>query len=331
MPQGHDTSSAYHFDRDLKGYGEQGLKLKWPGGAKIAVSFVINYEEGGEHSVLNGDEIGENMLLDSPRPPHVNMRSYIAESEYEYGSRAGFWRLFRLFNKHGMKFTLFAVTKALESNPEVASRCVDEGHEVASHGYRWVNHQHHSPEKEQADIRTAITTIKSLTGEAPKGWYYGRPSPRSRSLVPAVYRELGEKLVWMSDTYADDVPYWTDLPPEVGSLDGDHTGLLMLPYTFDNNDMKFLTGSVPGFGSPDDFFTYLKNAFDVLYEEGCDGTPKMMTVGLHCRIIGRPGRFESLRRFVAYISTKEGVWVATRTDIAEAFQKQFPYRKGFLV
>ncbi|KAB5558606.1 hypothetical protein GE09DRAFT_1173355 [Coniochaeta sp. 2T2.1] len=317
----------YGFDRDFKGYGEAGLKLQWPNNAKIAVSFVINYEEGGERSVLQGDGVSETNLRENPgSAPRVNERNYNTESEYEYGSRAGWWRLFRLFQRHGMKFTLYAVAQAVEENPDVARRCVEEGHDVASHAYRWLDYHDFSVEKEKDFVRKAITSLKSLTGYAPKGWYYGRPSPQSRVVVPQVYKEMGETLHWLSDTYADDVPYWTDLPAE--KTDPDAKGLLMLPYSYDCNDFKFHVTT--GFSDPDGFLTHVKNAFDVLYEEGEEGMPKMMTVGLHCRIIGRPGRFKALQEFVEYISKKEGVWVATRTEIAEAFREQYPYRKGQL-
>lgn len=312
----------------MKGYGEKGLAgLKWPNNAKIAVSFVINYEEGAERSVLNGDGVAETYLREHPAEVRVNERNYNAESEYEYGSRVGFWRLFKMFNEHKMKFTLYAVARAVEQQPEVAKRCVEEGHDVASHAYRWVDHHDLSVETEKEYIRKAITVLKGLTGYVPKGWYYGRPSPHSRTLIPQVYEEMGEELVWQSDTYADDVPYWIDLPLERDK--NNPKGCLMVPYSYDCNDFKFhVQGS--GFRDPNGFFTHLKNAFDVLYEEGEAGEPKMMSIGLHCRIIGRPGRFKALRDFVEYIERKEGVWVATRTEIAESFREQFPYRKGQL-
>ncbi|KAG8673057.1 hypothetical protein FPOAC1_006360 [Fusarium poae] len=319
--------SDYSFPRDFKGYGEKGVQgLEWPNNAKIAVSFVINYEEGAEHSIENGDEISETTLREFPGTVRINERDYNAESEYEYGSRVGFWRLFKLFNKNNMKFTLYAVAQALEQQPEVATRCVQEGHDVASHGYRWVDHHEWPIEKEKEYIRKGINSLKSLTGYVPKGWYYGRPSPRSRTLVPQVYQEMGEELIWASDTYADDVPYWIDLPSERN--EPSPKGCLMVPYSYDCNDFKFHT--VTGFNDPDGFYTHLKNAFDVLYGEGEDGEPKMMTVGLHCRIIGRPGRFKALKDFVDYIALKDGVWVATRTEIAEVFKAQFPYNSGQL-
>ncbi|KAL4904098.1 hypothetical protein BDW74DRAFT_185767 [Aspergillus multicolor] len=330
MPETYYGHPEYAYSRDFVGYGESGLKLTWPNNAKIAVSFVINYEEGGERSVLEGDGVSESNLRENPTGPQsINERNYNAESEYEYGSRAGWWRLFRLFSKHNMKFTLYAVARALEHNPDVAKRCVQEGHDVASHAYRWVNYHDFSVEKEKDYIRKAITSLKSLTGYAPKGWYYGRPSPHSRTLVPQVYKEMGEDLLWASDTYADDVPYWIDLSSESDLPASEQKGCLMIPYSYDCNDFKFhVPGS--GFRDPNGFLTHLKNAFDVLYQEGEEGAPKMMTIGLHCRIIGRPGRFKALQEFVEYISQKEGVWVATRTEIAECFREGFPYRRGVL-
>ncbi|KAL4894072.1 hypothetical protein BDV59DRAFT_192803 [Aspergillus ambiguus] len=328
MPELYASHPDYGYARDFKGYGEKGLNPQWPNNAKIAVSFVINYEEGGERSVLNGDGVSETNLRENPgNAARINERNYNTESEYEYGSRVGWWRLFRLFNAHRMKFTLYAVAQAVEENPEVATRCVEEGHDVASHAYRWVDYHDFSIDKEKEYIRNAVTCLKSLTGYAPKGWYYGRPSPHSRTLVPQVYEELGEELVWASDTYADEVPYWIDLPYERDSPNP--KGCLMVPYSYDCNDFKFhVPGS--GFRDPNGFLAHLKNSFDVLYEEGEQGMPKMMTIGLHCRIIGRPGRFAALKEFVEYIAAKEGVWVATRTEIAEAFKKNYPYRKGQL-
>lgn len=329
MPEAYHAHPAYGFARDFKGYGEAGLPtLTWPNGAKIAVSFVINYEEGGEHSVLAGDGVSEAALRENPMSPAaVNERSYNAESEYEYGSRAGWWRLWRLFERYRMKFTLYAVAQAVEQHPEVVARCVERGHDVASHAYRWWDYHDVSVAQEKDLIRQAITSLKNLAGYAPRGWYYGRPSPHSRTLVPQVYREMGEELVWASDTYADDIPYWIDLPLERD--EPNPKGCLMVPYSYDCNDFKFHTAG-SGFRDPQGFYDHLKNAFDVLYEEGEEGAPKMMTIGLHCRIIGRPGRFQALKDFVDYISKKEGVWVATRTEIAEAFREQFPYKKGQL-
>ncbi|KAK4499178.1 hypothetical protein PRZ48_009691 [Zasmidium cellare] len=329
MPQPYVGHPEYSYDRDFRGYGEKGLQgLTWPKNAKIAISFVINYEEGAERSVLSGDGQSETNLIENPgRPPRINQRNYNVESEYEYGSRAGFWRLFRLFSKHSMKFTLYAVAQAIEQVPEVAKRCVEMGHDVASHGWRWIDYHDVGVEREEEMVRRAVGSLKKLTGYVPKGWYYGRGSELSRTLVPRVYEEMGEELGWCSDSYADDVPYWIDRADQKDNPNS--KGILMLPYSYDCNDFKFHTpGS--GFRDPTAFFTHLKNAFDTLYEEGEEGSPKMMTVGLHCRIIGRPGRFKALRDFVEYVGGKEGVWVATRTEIAEVFREQFPYERGVL-
>jgi peptidoglycan/xylan/chitin deacetylase (PgdA/CDA1 family) len=293
---------------------------------------------------MKGDGVSETSLREYPATQRINERDYSGESEFEYGSRAGWWRIFKLFNDYKMKFTLYAVGAAVEEQPEVITRCVEEGHDIASHAYRWIDHYNLSVEAEKQHIRDNIIALKKLAGYAPKGWYYGRPSPQSRALIPMVYEEMGEELLWASDAYADDVPYWTDLPYETSSRNSEFStdletrqernsenpkGCLMVPYSYDCNDFKFLNGG-PGFRSAGSFSEYLINAFDVLYEEGDAGAPKMMTIGLHNRIIGRPGRFKALQDFVKYISKKEGVWIATRTEIAESFREQFPYKKGQL-
>ncbi|KAK5110428.1 hypothetical protein LTR62_005779 [Meristemomyces frigidus] len=286
---------------------------------------------------MSGDGQSEPNLRENPGPPRINERHYNAESEFEYGSRAGFWRLFRMFNKHDMKFTLYAVAQAVEAVPEVVTRCVEKGHDVASHAYRWVEYHDFSVEKEKEWARKCITSLKALSGYAPRGCkylnpskfclrYYGRNSPHSRTVIPQVYEEMGEELVWMSDTYADDIPYWIDRADKPN--DPKAKGSLMVPYSYDCNDFKF--HSANGFRDPAAFYNHLKNTFDVLYAEGEEGNVKMMTIGLHCRIIGRPGRFKALQDFVEYIGQKEGVWVATRTEIAESFGEQFPYAKGCL-
>ncbi|RDW67601.1 chitooligosaccharide deacetylase [Coleophoma cylindrospora] len=330
MAPHYTMNPEYDMPRDFKGYGEHSLNPQWPNGAKIAVSFVINYEEGGERSVMTGDGQSEQNLRENPGGlPRINERNLSVESEYEYGSRVGFWRLFKLFNSFKYKFTLFGVGQALEQNPDAAVRCVQEGHDVASHAYRWIEYHDFSVEREKEYIKLAVASLKKLTGYAPRGWYYGRQSAQSKVLVAEVYKELGEPLLWQSDTYADDVPYWIDLPSERDLPDDQAKGQLMLPYSYDCNDFKFhVIGS--GFADPAGFFDHLKRAFDVLYAEGVDGSPKMMTIGLHCRIAGRPGRFGALKEFVEYISQKEGVWVATRTEIAEHFTEKFPYRRGHL-
>lgn len=328
-----NPSKAYkwddHFDfpRNLIGYGEESHHPQWPNGAKIAVSFVINYEEGGENTVLNGDAHSENSLWEAPgAPPHVGERAINIESEYDYGARAGVWRLFRLFEKHQFKYTLYAVGRALEQNPAVARYSVAHGHDIASHAYRWIDYHAVSAEQEKVYIRQGIEAIKATSGVYPKGWYYGRLSPRSHALVWDVFQEMGLPLLWESDSYADDVPYWVDVPAEKDSPSPQ--GMLMVPYSYDCNDYKFYVNT--GFSAPMDFYDHIRGAFDVLYQEGCDGMPKMMTIGLHCRAAGKPARFAALQKFVEYIAAKEGVWVATRTEIAEHFRAKFPYRRGQL-
>lgn len=317
--------NTYDLPRDLIGYGPASHNPQWPNNAKIAISFVINYEEGAEHTVLNGDMHSENRLWEGPGGnPFIQERAVNIESEYDYGARAGVWRLFRLFNKMGWKYTLYAVGKALEENPEVGRESVKNGHDVASHAYRWIDYHDMSLEDEKGMIRKGIESIKSVCGVYPKGWYYGRLSPRSHALVWEVFKDMGIPLLWNSDTYADDVPYWVDVPAEKD--EENPPGMLMVPYSYDCNDWKF---TVPtGFSAPMDFYDHVKGAFDVLYEEGCEGVPKMMTVGLHCRCIGKPARFAALKKFVEYIASKEDVWVATRTEIAEHFRARFPYKRG---
>ncbi|KAF2808488.1 polysaccharide deacetylase [Mytilinidion resinicola] len=314
----------YDWPRDLIGYGEKSFNPQWPNGAKIAVSFVINYEEGAENTVLNGDPHSETMIWDAPGgEPYPQERAVQVESHYDYGSRAGVWRIFRLFNKYNFKYTLFAVGKAIEDNPAVAISSVENGHDIASHGYRWIDYHSVPVEEEKELIRKGIKAIQNVCGFAPKGWYYGRLSPRSHALVWDVYQEMGLPLLWNSDSYSDDLPYYVDVPAEKESPNP--KGMLILPYSFDCNDYKFHLDS--GFSSPGDFYEQCKNAFDILYEEGEEGMPKMMTIGLHCRVMGRPGRIAALRKFVEYIAAKENVWVATRTQIAEHFREKFPYRK----
>lgn len=223
-----------------------------------------------------------------------------------------------------MKFTLYGVGQALQLNPAVAKSCMKNGHDIASHAYRWIDFHSMPPDEEKAMIKQAMECQKALTGEWPKGWYYGRLSPRSRALVREVFDEMGAELLWNSDTYADDVPYWVDVPAERSKPDAEKKGMLMVPYSYDCNDFKYHAPS--GFSDPTGFYDHVKGAFDTLYEEG----GKMMTVGLHCRIAGKPGRYAALKRFVQYVAGKEGVWVTTRTQIAEHFKDQFPYMSGTL-
>ncbi len=292
---------AADYPRDLRGYGETPPDPKWPGGAKLAVQFVVNYEEGGENNILHGDAASEAFLSEIigatawPGQRHVNM-----ESVYEYGSRAGFWRLHRLFSGRRLPVTAFAVATALLRAPEIVAAMQRSGWEIASHGLKWIDYKDFTWEEERRHLAEAIRLHESVVGERPAGWYTGRASAHTLGLV---MEEGG--FLYSADSYADDLPYW------VSGKQGPH---LIVPYTLDANDMRFATAQ--GFNAGDQFFTYLKDTFDVLYAEGRAGSPKMMSVGLHCRLVGRPGRSASLARFVDYVVSHPDVWVATRQDIA---------------
>ncbi|KUJ06857.1 chitin deacetylase 1 [Mollisia scopiformis] len=320
--------TKYDFPRDSVGFGRKSLNPEWPNGAKIAVSFVINYEEGAERTVLNGDERSENALWEQSHVPfRMGERATNVESDYDYGSRVGVWRLLDIFERHRMPVTAYAVGMALEKNPEVAKAFVDGGHEVASHAYRWIDYHGMKPDEEKEYIIRQLESLKKSTGQYPVGWYYGRLSPYSKGLLHEVFSEMNLPLLYEADTYADDIPYWVDVPVEK-----DHSsprGMLMMPYTYDCNDLRY---AVPAgaWGSMGAFEEYLKSAFDVLYAEGQRGSPKMMTIGLHCRISGKPGRSTAVEKFVEYIASKEDVWVTTRKDIALHFREKFPYQKGHL-
>jgi len=296
------------YPRDLIGYGANPPDPKWPNGARIAVQFVLNYEEGGENCVLHGDEASEAFLSEIigadmlPDVRHISM-----ESIYEYGSRAGVWRLLRLFKKYDIPLTIFAVAMALERHPEIAKAFTDAGHEICSHGYRWINYQYVPEEVEREHMQKAIEIIQDLTGERPLGWYTGRTSPNTRKLVA---EEGG--FLYDADAYDDDLPYWADVEGKKQ---------LIVPYTLDVNDMRF--ASPQGFNSGDQYFAYLKDSFDTLYEEGEDA-PKMMSVGLHCRLVGRPGRIAALKRFLEYAQSHENVWFARRIDIARHWHEHHP-------
>ncbi|WP_422365323.1 allantoinase PuuE [Pelagibius sp.] len=289
------------YPRDLIGYGENPPDPAWPGGARIALQFVINYEEGGENSILHGDAASEAFLSEIvgaqawPGQRHMNM-----ESIYEYGSRAGFWRLHRLFGQAGLPVTVYGVATALERNPAAVAAMQRSGWEIASHGLKWIEYKDFTPEEEQAHMDQAIRIHERVTGERPLGWYTGRTSEHSLDLVMA---EGG--FLYSSDSYADDLPYWVEGPK------GPH---LIIPYTLDSNDMRFATPQ--GFNAGDQFFTYLKDSFDLLYAEGKAGAPKMLSVGLHCRLAGRPGRAAALARFLDYVKSHDAVWVTRRIDIA---------------
>ena len=287
------------YPRNMLGYGSNPPKVTWPNNSKIAVQFVLNYEEGGENSVLHGDKSSEIFLSEIIGAKAIKGRHINMESLYEYGSRVGFWRIHRLFKKYNLPLTIFGVGMALERNLEICKEIKNSNYEIASHGWRWIDYQNVSKSVEKKHMQKAIGSIKKIFGNRPVGWYTGRCSPNTLDLV---IDDGG--FLYCSDTYSDDLPYW-----EIKS----GKKQLMIPYTLDNNDMKFLTNQ--GFNSGEQFFNYLKDSFDTLYEEGNDN-PKMMSIGLHCRIIGKPGRIQSLKRFLDYITSLDKVWICKREEIA---------------
>jgi len=297
--------SSSDYPRDLCGYGATLPDAAWPNGAKIAVQFVVNYEEGAENCVLHGDAASEAFLSEIVGAvPLAGERHMNMESIYEYGSRAGFWRLHRLFSQRDVPVTVFGVAMALERNTDAVAAMQSADWEIASHGYRWIDYQNVDESTEREHMRQALEIHKRVTGSRPEGWYLGRCGPNSHRIAA----EEGA-FVYNSDTYADDLPYW----------DYSHaTPQLMLPYTLDANDMRFATPQ--GFNSGQQFFDYLKDTFDVLYEEGS----RMMSIGLHCRLAGRPGRLAALRRFVDYVQSQDKVWLARRIDIAAHWLKTHP-------
>ena len=300
------------YQRNMLGYGARPPNAQWPNGAKIAVQFVVNYEEGGENCVLHGDAASEAFLSEIvgaaqwPGQRHWNM-----ESIYEYGARAGFWRLHRLFTELNIPATVYGVASALARNPEQVRAMQDAGWEIASHGLKWVEHKDMDPDAERAQIAEAVRLHTEVTGERPYGWYTGRCSVNT---VPLVAEEGG--FAYISDTYDDDLPYWI----EINGRDQ-----LIIPYTLDANDMRFATPQ--GFNSGDQFYAYLKDSFDALYAEGHAGQAKMMSIGLHCRLIGRPGRIMALRRFMEYAASHADVWFPRRIDIARHWAKTHPPKR----
>ena len=289
------------YPRDLVGYGRKTPDPRWPGGAHLAVQFVINYEEGGENCILHGDAASEAFLSEIVGAPALpGVRNMNMESIYEYGSRAGFWRLHRLFTERQLPVTVYAVTMALDRHRESAAAMQESGWEIASHGLRWIDYQYMGIEAERAQLQEAIRLHTAIIGERPLGWYTGRVSPNTLRLVV----EDGGFL-YCADSYADDLPYWV-------TVDGKRQ--LIVPYTLDANDMRFATSQ--GFNSGDQFLTYLRDSFDLLLAEGEAGSPKMMSIGLHCRLAGRPGRAAALARFLDHIQRHDKVWVTRRIDIA---------------
>ncbi len=300
------------YPRDMLGYGPTPPRLRWPGDARIAVQFVLNYEEGAENSVLHGDQASETFLSEIVgAAPYPGARHMSMESLYEYGSRVGVWRVLETFRARGLPLTMFAVALALERNPLVAEVALKDGHEICSHGLRWINY-HGVPEQiEREHMARAIEIQTRIAGARPLGWYTGRTSENTRRLVA---EEGG--FVYDSDDYSDDLPFWSRV------VDKPH---LVVPYTLDANDMRFATPQ--GFNTGEDFYRYLRDSFDALHAEG-GTTPRMMSVGLHCRIIGRPGRIGALARFLDHVTRHDGVWIARRIDIARAFTAQVPPERG---
>jgi putative urate catabolism protein len=296
------------YPRDMVGYGRTPPDAQWPTGAAIAVQFVLNYEEGAENTVLDGDPASESFLSEiTPAEPFPN-RHMSMESSYEYGSRAGLWRVLKVFERRGIPLTIFAVARAMQRNPEAVAALGELGHEIACHGLRWKSYQLIGRDTERMHMAEAVQILTDLTGAAPLGWYTGRDSPSTRELVV----EHGG-FVYDSDSYADDLPYW------VRVHDTNH---LVVPYTLDTNDMRF--ASAAGFSNGDEFFAHLRDAFDVLYAEGQDGSPKMLSIGLHCRLAGRPARTRALERFCDHVQSHDGVWLARRIEIAEHWRRAHP-------
>ena len=293
-------------NRDMVGYGYNDFKVVWPNNARLAVQIVLNYEEGAENCVLNGDKQSEVFLSEIIGAQPIKGRHINMESLYEYGSRRGFWRIHKLFQEKKIPITIFGVGMALEKNPEICKAIKNSDYEVASHGWRWIDYQNIKKSEEKKHMKLAIQAHKKIFGERPQGWYTGRCSPNTRDLV---FEDGG--FLYDSDSYSDDLPYW-----EVRNKKKQ----LIIPYTLDNNDMRFATNQ--GFNTGDHFFTYLKDSFDALYEEG-KTNPKMMSVGLHCRLIGKPGRIQSLKRFLDYITKHEDVWICKRIDIAKHWIKNY--------
>jgi len=294
------------YPRNMIGYGNKLLKVEWPNKAKLALQFVLNYEEGSENCILHGDTYSETFLSEIIGAKPIKGRHMSMESLYEYGSRRGFWRIHELFQEKKMPLTIFGVAMALERNKEICEEIKKSDYEIASHGWRWIDYQNVPRSTEKKHMQLAINSIKKIFGERPLGWYTGRCSPNTRDLV---MEEGG--FLYDSDSYSDDLPYWESKGKKKQ---------LIIPYTLDNNDMRFATNQ--GFNSGDQFFTYLKDSFDALYNEGSHA-PKMMSVGLHCRLIGRPGRIQSLKKFLDYVLKHKDVWICKRIDIAKHWIKNY--------
>jgi len=317
-----------HYPRDLKGYGARPPNAQWPGGARVALQFVLNFEEGGENSVLHGDAGSEQFLSEMANPPAFAERHLSMESIYEYGSRVGVWRILREFEKRGWPLTIFGVSMALERCPEVTAAFVELGHEIACHGWRWIHYQNLDEATEREHMARGMAIIEKLTGPRGAkeghvhglGWYTGRDSPRTRRLVA----DFGG-FEYDSDYYGDDLPFWLQVKKSDGAL----APQLVVPYTLDCNDMRFALPQ--GYSHGDEFFEYLRDAFDLHYAEGGrdpaegGGGPSMMSVGMHCRLLGRPGRFRAFQRFLDHVARHDGVWITRRIDIARHWKAKHPF------
>ena len=310
----YDSTASY--PRDLAGYGRDVPHARWPNGARIAVQFVLNYEEGGENSVLHGDDASEQFLSEMFNPAAFPARHISMEGIYEYGSRAGVWRILREFERRGLPLTVFGVATALQRSPDVTAAFLELGYDIACHGLKWIHYQNVDEATERAHMAQAMQIIEHLTGSPPLGWYTGRDSPNTRRLVA----DFGG-FEYDSDYYGDDLPFWM----KVRRSDGSDTQQLIVPYTLDCNDMRFALPQ--GYSHADPFFQYMKDTFDALYAEGDpDGLdrPKMMSIGMHCRLLGRPGRITALQRFLDHIQQHDRVWVARRLDIARHWKATHP-------
>jgi putative urate catabolism protein len=308
----YDSTAPY--PRDLAGYGRNPPHAQWPGRARVAVQFVLNYEEGGENNVLHGDPGSEQFLSEMFNPASFPDRHMSMDGIYEYGSRAGVWRILREFEKRKLPLTVFGVSTALQRSPEVTAAFLELGHEIACHGLKWIHYQHVDEAVERAHMAEAMEILNKLTGHRPLGWYTGRDSPNTHRLV-ADYGGFE----YDSDYYGDDLPFWM----KVKKTDGSDAAQLIVPYTLDCNDMRFALPQ--GYSHADPFFQYMKDSFDALYAEG-DEAPKMMSIGMHCRLLGRPGRIVALQKFLDHIEKYDRVWVCQRLDIARHWKQVHPYQ-----
>jgi allantoinase len=302
------TQATDNYPRDMIGYGSRPINPQWPGQGRLAVQIALNYEAGGELSILHGDETSEALLTDIGFPAVARARSVLAESSFEYGSRRGVWRLLHLFKQRKVPISVFAVATALARNPEVAKTMVAEGHEIVSHGWRWIDYQHVPEEEERRHVQLAVESLRAVTGQRPLGWMTGRPSPNTRRLI---VQEGG--FLYDRDALNDELPYWVVVEAKPH---------LVIPYSYETNDNRFNEGRA--FKTADDFFVYMRDAFDVLYREGAT-EPKMMSIGLHDRIIGRPARIEGLMRFLDHVQRHDYVWICRGIDIARHWIEHHPF------